>query len=292
MSWRMSDMVRQDGRRALVTGGASGIGFQVARELGAKGARVVITARDATRGQLALAELRRAVPGGDFDLGHVDLADLRSIAAFAEGSLGRGEPLDLLVNAAGVMAVPTRTTTVDGFEMHMGTNHLGHFALTGRLLPALRRGKGGRIVRLDLADLQSEKRYGPMRAYGASKLANVLFAVELQRRASSIGLSSVALDPGTANTSLQRHGTRLTRLIGGALIDIIGYPIERVAEPVLFAATVAEPGESTYVGPGCVIQRLGSPALQKLPKPAFDGELRAELWRRSEELTGVHYHFC
>ena len=295
--WTIEDAPRQDGNVVLVTGGASGIGFQAARAMGAKGARVVIAARDPNKGELAATKLREAAPGGDFTFVVLDLANVRSIGDFARHFIAKTERLDVLMNVAGVMALPKRTLTTDGFEMHMGTNHLGHFALTGALLPALRRARGRVVVvsalvakfaKLDVADLQSERDYAPMRAYGRSKLANVLFAVELNRRVATTGVASVPVDPGTANTGLQRH-TGTGGGLGSALIDLIGYPLDRVADNLVFAATVATPGDETYIGPSRIIQRWAQPAYIALPKPARDAALRDALWRRSEELTGTTF---
>ncbi len=299
--WTANDMPHQDGRRVLVTGGVSGIGFQVARVMGEKGARVLIASRDAGKGQQALLALRQAVPGADFSFGQLDLANLRSIAEFSDRVVQSGESIDLLLNVAGVMAVPKRTLTVDGFEMHMGTNHLGHFALTGQLLPALKAARRARVVTvsakvaqwttLDLDDLQMQKSYGPMKAYGRSKLANVLFASELNRRGSGIGISSLAVDPGTAKTVIQRHSPGFLQWLLGKFVNMVGYPLDRVADPVIFADTVAEAGDATYIGPTKLLMASGPPGYIKIPKPALNAELRKVLWERSEELTRVHYSF-
>lgn len=294
--WTAKDIERQDGRRVFVTGGLSGIGFQTALALGGKGAAVTIIGRDSEKGTRALAELRRIVPSGAFTFEQADLADLQSISEFAQRALHKGQQIDLLLNVAGVMALPERRLTVDGFEMHMGTNHLGHFALTGRLLPLL---KSARVVqvtalvarwaKLDTSDLQSANAYNPMTAYAKSKLANILFAVELNQRRSGLGLSAVAVDPGTANTALQRHTSGLARWLGEKVIKIIGYPLDRVADPVVFGAVFPAPNDHTYVKPSRLIQRSGPPAYVEVPKPALDADLRSRLWDMSEELTGVRY---
>jgi NAD(P)-dependent dehydrogenase (short-subunit alcohol dehydrogenase family) len=207
------------------------------------------------------------------------------------------------MNVAGVMAVPTFTRTTDGFETHMGTNFLGHFALTGRLLPALRAGHArvvtvsalvGRMkmAMLDLGDLQGEKRYTPMGAYARSKLAEIMFAVELQRRAAASGVTSVAVDPGTAVTNLQRHASGATRVIGGWLARLIGYPLRRVAENVLYAGVMPEVAAPTLIGPSCVVQRSASPKDVGLPALARDEYVRDQLWRQAELLTGVTFDFA
>ncbi len=295
-TWTASDIERQDGRHVVVTGGLSGIGFQTALVMGTKGAAVTIIGRDPAKGHRALAELNRISPASSFAFEQADLADLKSISAFSDRALHKGQRIDLLFNVAGVMAVPERKLTIDGFEMHIGTNHLGHFALTGRLLPLL---KNARVVqvtaqiarwaKLDLNDLQSTKSYSPMGVYGKSKLANILFAVELNKRQRNLGPSAVAVDPGTANTSLQRHSTGLSLWLGEKLINIIGYPLNRVADPVIFGAIFPAPDDHSYVKPSKFIQRSGPPVYADVPKPALDMDLRKRLWEMSEQLTGVHY---
>ncbi len=297
MGWKISDMPRLDGRVALVTGGASGIGFQVARALGLRGAAVTILGRDRAKGEQAVAALRAI--GGHHAFEQVDLASLESIAAFAARWGDR--PVHYLMNVAGVMAVPTRTRTADGFEMHMGTNFLGHFALTGRLLPALRAG-GARVVtvsamvgrltmaRLDPQDLHAEQQdYTPMGAYARSKLADIIFAVELQRRGSVAGVTSVAVDPGTAVTNLQRHYRGAMGALGNWLSHVIGYPLDRVAENVLFAAVMSEVSENMLIGPSFVVQRCASPTDVGLPPFAQDAAVREALWTQAAVLTGVTF---
>ncbi|WP_224373038.1 SDR family NAD(P)-dependent oxidoreductase [Hyalangium versicolor] len=297
MGWKITDMPRMDGRIALVTGGASGIGFQVARELGARGAQVVILGRDEAKGEQAVAELRAT--GGDFRFEQVDLASLDSISAFA--ARWNERPIHLLINVAGVMALPEFARTVDGFEMHMGTNFLGHFALTGRLLSALRAGQArvvtvsalvGRwkMARLDPDDLQGENQaYSPMGAYARSKLADIMFAVELQRRFAEFGITSVAVDPGTAATNLQRHARGATRSVGIWLSNTIGYPLDRVAENVLFAAIMPEVASTTLIGPSFFVQRCASPKDVGLPPLAKDSSVRDALWAQAAALTGVRF---
>jgi NAD(P)-dependent dehydrogenase (short-subunit alcohol dehydrogenase family) len=289
-------------KTALVTGGASGIGFQAAAALAACGARVLVLGRDHAKGNEAVARIKEMSPGAAVEFHQADLGSLASIEAFTNDWLRKRLPLHLLLNVAGVMAVPRRETTADGFETHMGTNFLGHFALTGRLLPALRAGNGrvvtvsaavGRwkMARLDPEDLQAERQqYSPMGAYARSKLAGIMFAVELQLRARQLGITSVAVDPGTAVTNLQRHSGGLSGAIGKALSAAIGYPLSRVAENALFAA-VATVTEPTLIGPSpaYVIQRCASPGDVGIPLLAQDPSVRAALWRKAETLTGVAY---
>ncbi|WP_041741081.1 SDR family NAD(P)-dependent oxidoreductase [Collimonas fungivorans] len=299
MRWNISNLPRQDGRNVIVTGGASGIGFQVAQALGKKGAHVTILGRDAAKGEQAIAQLRSN--GGNYNFDQMDLASLASIESFAARWDSR--PLQLLMNVAGVMAVPQRELTAEGVEMHMGTNFLGHFALTGRLLAALTSGSArvvtvsALVARFKMADLDpddlqaKQKPYTPMGAYARSKLADIMFAVELQRRAGMIhsGVTSVAVDPGTANTGLQRHVSGAAAVVGSALTNLIGYPIARVAENVLFAATMEKPTEDTLIAPSFFIQRFASPRDVGLPTLARNQAVRERLWQKAESLTGVHF---
>src|SRR5579875_571718 len=219
--WTAADIPDQTGRIAVVTGANSGLGYVTARELARRGARVVLTSRDANRGADAMRRLAEEVPTGLTELRSLDLADLSSVRSFADGISASYPQLDLLVNNAGVMAIPRRETA-DGFEMQFGTNHLGHFALTGLLLPTLIDRKGARVVTvssnahkggsIDFDDLQHERRYSRWPVYMQSKLANLLFAYELQRRLTAHGapLISVAAHPGTSSTNLVKVGPQMT----------------------------------------------------------------------------------
>src|SRR3954468_24116538 len=217
--WRARDIPDLTGRRAVVTGANSGLGFQTSLELARHGASVVMTSRSLGAGVDAVRRLREIVPAADLTLGLLDLADLESVREFVDRN---EDPIDILVNNAGVMAIPRRSTT-DGFEMQLGTNHLGHFALTGLLLPALVERPGGRVVTvsgsahrmgsMDFEDLMGEQSYSPWTAYAQSKLANLLFAAELDRRLrkTDFDLCSVAAHPGIAATNLQSVGPRIAR---------------------------------------------------------------------------------
>src|SRR3954451_2199075 len=222
--WSEHDIPELGGRRAVVTGATSGLGVETARVLAAHGAQVVMTARDPERGEAAVRRVRAAVREADVEVAALDLADLDSVRAFAAGQ----PPLDLLVNNAGVMALPTREVTLDGFERQVGTNHLGHFALTGLLLPALLERPGARVVTVSsivhwtgvmtVDDLLSERRYDPWQAYARSKLANLLFVRELDRRsrAAGIDLVSVGAHPGYSRTRLVANGPALWHPVLGA----------------------------------------------------------------------------
>jgi NAD(P)-dependent dehydrogenase (short-subunit alcohol dehydrogenase family) len=292
--WTANDMADQSGKVAVVTGANSGIGFHAARELAAHGAKVVLAVRD-VEGKGADAAARMT---GDVEVRRLDLADLASVRAFAEGFDG---PLDLLVNNAGVMATPRRTTA-DGFELQLGTNHLGHFALTGLLLDKLR---GGRVTTVSSGahnigwmrfdDLMGERRYQRWLAYGQSKLANLLFAFELQRRADAAGfpLTSTAAHPGYAATNLQMagpqlEGSRWREALGRFGNVLLAQSDEMGALPTLYAATEDLPG-GTYIGPDGFAEQRGHPTIVGANGRARDEQSARRLWEISEGLTGVTY---
>ncbi|MET7463922.1 oxidoreductase [Nonomuraea sp. NPDC005501] len=280
--WTPADMPALDGRTAIVTGANSGIGLPTVLELARHGARVIATARSEAKGEEAVAAVRRAVPGARVERALLDLADLASVRAFAEGV----DEVDLLINNAGVGMTP-RSLTKDGFELQFGTNHLGHFALTGLLLPKLLARPGTRVVtvssdahtrgRLDFDDLTLERGYGRMSAYGRSKLANLLFALELQRRAerAQADLKSVATHPGATATNIVKVGP-LKPLLGLFLLSP-----ETGALPSLYAATSPDIRGGEFVGPKL---RLLTPSAD-----AASEELAARLWDVSTELTGVRF---
>jgi len=306
--WTAADLPDLTGRRVLVTGATSGIGLVTATELARHGAQVLLGARDAERGEAAAALVRDASSGrGTVRVVMLDLADLASIAAAAQDVAV--EPLHLLVNNAGVMAIPRRTT-VDGFEMQLGTNHLGHMALTLRLLPALvaagSSSRAARVVtvssgahrpgRIDLDDLMGERRYQPWRAYSQSKLANLLFTLELQHRLDLTGLpvGAYAAHPGYASTNLQSVGPKMRGSRTGERLMTLGnrllaQPAEQGALPSLYAAT--EPGlpPGSYVGPDGLFEQRGYPRLVGTAPAARDTAMAARLWERSEELVGLRF---
>jgi NAD(P)-dependent dehydrogenase (short-subunit alcohol dehydrogenase family) len=301
--WKAQDMPSQAGRVAVVTGANSGLGYHTALELARKGARVILAVRSAERGQQALTRLRAELPDAEAEVRALDLADLASVREFAAGLDG---PLDLLVNNAGVMALPRRETS-DGFEMQLGTNHLGHFALTGLLMPRLLAAGAPRVVtvsssahgmgRIDFDDLQSENGYQRWRAYGQSKLANLLFALELQRRADAAGagLTSVAAHPGYAATNLQEagpkmEGSRVRELLMKAANVVLAQSDAAGALPILYAATEDVPG-GAYAGPSGFRGMRGSPTLVGMSRAAGDPETARRLWEESERLTGVEFSF-
>jgi NAD(P)-dependent dehydrogenase (short-subunit alcohol dehydrogenase family) len=295
--WTTNDIPDLAGKRAIVTGANSGIGYHTALELARHGATVVLACRSAERGRKALEAIRAAAPDADAELGALDLADLASVRAFAEA---HREPLDLLVNNAGVMALPRRTTA-DGFEMQFGTNHLGHFALTGLLLPALLGRPSARVVtvtsmvhwvgRLDFGNLDAERAYHKWPAYAQAKLANLVFAKELDRRAPFI---SVASHPGYATTNLQHAGPTMTGSKASAAImtagnALLGQSAAAGAWPSLYAATATGVEGGRCYGPGGPAQSRGTPRRVRTARRADDPALARRLWEVSEERTGVSY---
>lgn len=301
IEWTLKDMPSQVGKRAFITGANSGFGYQTALELARRGATVVLACRDHGRGAEAIARIRGEVPDALLELSTVDLGSLASVRAAAQAELQRGAPLDLLINNAGLMTPPTRQETKDGFEVQMGTNVLAHFALTGLLLPALEKAPRPRIVTLssiahrqgqiDLDDLQSARGYVPMTAYAQSKLANVMLALELERRLRAAGVKSlsVACHPGVAPTNLLVNvGHPWIAKLRGGFISLLANTVPGGALPTLFAATAEQARGGGYYGP----QGLGEVRGQNvgdatLAPRARDTATAARLWSACEELTGV-----
>lgn len=287
--WTAADLPDLSGRTAVVTGANSGIGLVTARELARAGAHVVLAVRDVERGAVAA----RAIDGST-DVRRLDLADLASVRAFASGWSG---DIDVLVNNAGVMAIPRRRT-VDGFEMQLGTNHLGHFALTNLLLAHVTdrvvtvSSTAHRMGRIDLADLNWERRrYQAWAAYGQSKLANLLFTFELERRlaASGSAVRAVAAHPGYAATNLQSHAENpFSKLMMAVANRVVAQPDTMGALPTLFAATQDLPG-GTYVGPDGFQGSRGHPTVVGCSAAASDTTVARALWEASEALTGTTF---
>jgi NAD(P)-dependent dehydrogenase (short-subunit alcohol dehydrogenase family) len=303
--WSARDIPSQTGRVAIVTGTNSGLGFVTARELARAGATVVMTSRDPVRGADAEQRLREAVPDADVRLEALDLASLASIRDFCARMIAAYDGIDVLVNNAGVMAIP-RATTADGFEMQLGTNHFGHFALTGQLLPGLLKRPGSRVVTISSAahkvgsinfdDLLGEKSYWSWRAYAQSKLANLLFAYELQRRlaASRAATISVAAHPGYASTNLQAVGPQQSgNKVMGLLMNLgnvaFGQSADDGALPQLYAATAPDVEGGQFFGPSRMMESRGAPKRVDSTSRSKDPELAARLWAVSEELTDVRY---
>lgn len=300
----------QTGTLAIVTGANSGIGLGVSQRLAAAGAEVILAVRSIDKGQKAAHDIRAAHPAANLSVEQLDLASLASIEEFSDRILASERPIHLLVNNAGIMTPPTRHTTSDGFELQMGTNYLGHFALTGRLLPLLRKAGSARVVTLsslvnrigtiNFEDLQWERSYRPSFAYWQSKLANLLFAIELNRRSLRYdwGIRSNAAHPGATRTNLQTTGptlgggrsalanlgARLTNMIPGFYQDI-----PQGTLPTLYAATNPEAVGAGYYGPGGFGELTGIPANARLPRKAHDKNTAEHLWQVSEQLTKVYF---
>ncbi|MGH2916741.1 MAG: oxidoreductase [Solirubrobacteraceae bacterium] len=300
-NWTAADIPDEHGRVAIVTGANSGLGFVTARELARAGARVVLASRSSEKGSDAASKIASATPGADVQPAVLDLADLESVRAFAATAPDR---VDLLINNAGIMAAPRRLTN-DGFESQFGTNHLGHFALTGLLLPALLRAPAPRVVTvsshlhrrgtLRFDDLQGERKYDRWGAYGQSKLANLMFCFELQRRATEAGVSllSLAAHPGYASTNLQFAATDRSyeKVVGWVGNRVFAQSAEMGALPTLYAATVPDLPGGTFVGPGGRGETRGYPKVVSAAGKAYDEQAWRRLWDVSETLTGVHYEF-
>lgn len=290
--WTVADIPDLTGKLAVVTGGTSGIGRPTALELARRGAHTIIAGRDEARGRQAVHDILAEVPDAAVESAHLDLADLGTVREFAAELTVAHDGLDLLVANAGVGFVP-QLRTADGFELHFGTNHVGHFALTGLLLPSLLAKRGARVVvvssdvheraHLDFDDLQLDRKYGKGAAYARSKLANLMFALELHRRIHAVGaeLRSIAVHPGVIGTDLARH---LPRAVGWLAKRALK-PVEVGARPSLYAAT-ADVASGSYVVPG---NRGGAPVTQRAAPQAYDEADAKRLWTESERLTGVTF---
>lgn len=300
--WSAKDIPEQDGRVAVVTGANSGIGYVTARELARRGARVVLACRSEARGTEAGDRLTTEVPGAEVEFAPLDLADLGSVREFAEAF--RHDRLDLLINNAGVMALPYGTTA-DGFETQFGVNHLGHFALTGLLLPTLLDTAGARVVNvssmahsmanIDLDDLNSTRNYRRWTAYGRSKTANLLFTHELARRLAAQGsdVIAAAVQPGFVATDLHTAGPRMAgNRVSERLMRInaryFGRSVESGALPTLYAATAPGVRPDSYTGPALSRSR-GTRGASRRASWTLDDRTGELLWAASEELTGVTY---
>ncbi|MEV4420179.1 oxidoreductase [Patulibacter sp. NPDC049589] len=308
MPWSTSEIPSLEGRRAVVTGANGGLGLQTALELARRGAQVTLAVRDVQKGATAVDRITAKVPGASLAVETLDLADLASVRAFATREDAGGLPLDLLVNNAGIMATPPRLTA-DQFELQFGTNHLGHFALTGLLLGRLKAADAPRVVTvssivhrlgtIDFDDLNWHASYGPWRAYGRSKLSNLLFARELQARvdAAGIPLRSLAAHPGYSSTHLQTTGPAMS---GGVLgrLNAWGGKVGNVlvatkdsygAQPSLYAATHPEVPGGSFVGPTRLGQTRGPIGPVTSTAAGRDMAVASRLFDVSEELTGVSF---
>ena len=305
MPWTADDIPPQAGRTIVITGANSGIGYEAARELVAKGAHVILACRDQTKGRSALESITAVQPSASVELMELDLADLGSIRRFVAAARAACPALHVLCNNAGVMAIPRRTTR-DGFEMQFGTNHLGHFALTGLLLERLLATPGARVVTVSSGahkfgvmrwnDLQGERSYGSWRAYGQSKLANLLFTYEMQRRLATAHaeLISVACHPGYAATNLQAAGPRMQgssigEAVWGFANRLLAQSAAMGALPTLYAATAPDVRGGDYIGPDGLGEQWGHPKKVRSNARSHDPEAQRRLWEISEQLVGVRY---
>jgi NAD(P)-dependent dehydrogenase (short-subunit alcohol dehydrogenase family) len=301
--WTIDRIPDQTGRVAIVTGASSGIGAEAAEVLAAKGADVVLAVRDPARGAITRAGILGRNPRARVTVARLDLADLASIRDFAAKTIDTLGRLDILLNNAGLGMQATRAVTSDGFERQFGTNHLGHFALTGLLVPTLARAPAPRVVtiaslahrraRMNFDDLQGARRYDGGIAYGQSKLANLLFTFELDRRARDARskLVSVAAHPGVATTGFiaatGMPGYKVA--VANAVIRLFGQDTAHGALPGLYAATMPDVQGGQYWGPDGFLEIRGAPALAKVSRAASDREAARRLWAVSEQLTGVTY---
>ncbi|OMB96894.1 short chain dehydrogenase [Mycobacterium colombiense] len=299
------------GRFAVVTGANSGLGFGLAKRLSAAGADVVMAIRDRAKGEQAIAEIRREVPEAKLSIAQLDLSSLSSVAALSEELTAEGRPIDILINNAGVMTPPQRQQTSDGFELQFGTNHLGHFALTVRLLGLLRAAESARVVTvssiaatqgsIDFGDVNAEHGYQAMQSYGVAKLAQLMFAIELDRRsrAGGWGLMSNAAHPGLTKTNLLSGASygrttptlqaRLTRLTW-RLLPFMWLDIDEGIKPTLYAAVSPDAQGAKYYGPRGFYETVrGGVTFAGLPRLARSEPDMRQLWQLSEQLTGVGY---
>ncbi len=304
--WTAAELPPQTGRTALVTGANSGIGYQTALELARKGGSVLLACRNPAKAAEAAARIRVETPGAAVEVAELDVASLASVRAFAAAYAARGAALDVLVNNAGIMAPLTRKVTAEGFEVQMATNHLGHFLLTALLLPALKRAQAPRVVNvasiahkrgtMDFGDLMSERRYIPWSAYARTKLANLLFAHELRRRAEAAGskVLSVAAHPGVARTRIVQNGmgggkpTLVTRTVEW-FMPLFSHSEAQGALPILYAAAMPDVRAGEYYGPHGFREMTGFPVRVRSTALSHDAETARRLWDESVRLTGADY---
>ncbi len=302
-NWTSADIPSQKGRSVVITG-TGGIGYETALAMTRAGAEVIMAGRDRVKGDEAIKKIIQMIPVGNIRFEQLDLAELASIEAFGERMRAQRKSLDILINNAAVMNPPQRKVTIDGFELQMGTNYLGHFALTAQLLPLLQKANKPRVVTLsslahlqgaiDFDDLQSENNYKPMVSYSQSKLACLMFAFELQRRSDTAGwgISSMGAHPGISRTELIPNGAGknspagiVRRLFGPILFQ----PAAHGAWPSLYAATAKEAKGGTYYGPSRMNEMRGYPTIAKIATQAKDAETASKLWEVSEKLTNIRF---
>ncbi|SNS73115.1 NAD(P)-dependent dehydrogenase, short-chain alcohol dehydrogenase family [Sphingomonas laterariae] len=308
--WGENDIPDLTGKRALITGAASGIGYEAARALAEHGAEVIVVDRNEELGRAVAERIRPLRSDAHASFRMLDLGRLESVKDFAAALVAEGRPIDILINNAGIQPISQRRTSADGFELTFAIGHLGHFALTGGLLPLLRAAPAPRVVtvssmvhgrgHIDWDDLQIERGYRSQRAYNQTKLANLLFAREFQRRidASNAGISSMAVHPGVAQTSIGanrsqlgkfRMGDHIVSSILSVVMPYLGQPASAGALPTLFAATAPEAEAGGFYGPNGVGEMKGPPAPATIKRPGQDMDAARRLWDVTEQMTGVSF---
>ncbi|MFQ3308402.1 MAG: NAD(P)-dependent dehydrogenase (short-subunit alcohol dehydrogenase family) [Candidatus Nanohaloarchaea archaeon] len=303
INWTADDMPDLKGKTVVVTGANSGLGFEATKKFAQKQAQVVMACRSIERGKNAKQDIEAEFEDADLQVKKMDLASLQSVRDFAEEFKANNEELDILCNNAGIMAIP-REETEDGFEKQFGVNHLGHFALTAQLIPALEEANEARIVNqssalhergeLNFDDLMHEESYEPMKVYGDSKLANVLFTYELDRKLSDTDIEALACHPGYAATNLQsrgpeKEGSTLKKYMMKAANKVLAQSAEKGTLPMLYAATSERAKSGDYIGPNGFKNMRGYPEKQESSEESYDEGTAEKLWRVSEELTGIDF---
>lgn len=301
--WTAANIPQQNNGLAVITGSTEGVGYEDALALSKAGWNVIMMGRNPKKGAESIAKIHQINPKAKVSFEKIDLADLSSVKAFASKMISRGNAIDLLINNAGVMTPPNRLETADGFELQFGTNHLGHFALTAQLLPLLRKSPNARVVTvssvanrngaINFDDLQSATSYVPGKAYGQAKLANLMFALELQRQSikNGWGITSIAAHPGVSRTNLLITGAGRWSAAGIArtFLPFLFQPSSQGALPTLYAATSPQAKGGLYYGPNKMSETRGFPAIAKIPAQALDENVASKLWEVSQTLAKVEF---
>jgi len=302
-NWTAANIPQRNSGLAVITGSTEGIGYEDALALSSAGWNVIMMGRNTRKGAESMAKIHQINPKAKVSFEKIDLADLSSIKAFASRMISKGQAIDLLINNAGVMTPPKRLETADGFELQFGTNHIGHFALTAQLLPLLRKSPDARVVTvssiantagtINFDDLQSKSSYVPMKAYGQAKLANLMFALELQRQSEKQGwgITSLASHPGVSRTNLLITGSGRWSVAGIArtFLPFLFQPSAQGALPTLYAATSPDAKGGAYYGPNKMGETRGFPAIAKIPAQALDVNVSLKLWEVSQVLAKVEF---
>lgn len=302
-NWTTANIPQRNDGIAVITGSTEGIGYEDAVALSSAGWTVIMMGRNAQKGTESIAKIHQLNPKAKVSFEKIDLANLSSIKALASKMISKGQAIDLLINNAGVMTPPERLETADGFELQFGTNHIGHFALTAQLLPLLRKAPNARVVtvssvanregQINFDDLQSKSSYVPMKAYGQAKLANLIFALELQRQSEKHdwGITSIAAHPGVSRTNLLITGAGKwsTAGITRRFFPFLFQPQSQGALPTLYAATSPEAKGGLYYGPDKLSETRGFPTIAKIPAQAEDRSVATKLWEVSLQLAKVEF---